>query len=160
MNAHLTDPVAPDVALTDPVVQLHEVARRFGEAPALDGITLNINWGEIVGLIGRSGAGKSTLIRCLNDLDKPDSGKVPIAGQDITPLTERELQPVRRRIGMIFQHFNLLSVKTVAENVALPLKIVEVPMIKRRARVMELLDMVGLAVKANAYPAQLSGGQK
>ncbi len=142
------------------VVELHEVSRRFSDRPALDGISLSLKRGEIVGLIGRSGAGKSTLIRCLNGLDKPQSGRVVIDGTDITAFDERALQPVRRRIGMIFQHFNLLSAKTVAENVALPLKIAGQPPERRRKRVMELLDLVGLADKADAWPAQLSGGQK
>ncbi|WP_128255465.1 methionine ABC transporter ATP-binding protein [Falsirhodobacter deserti] len=143
-----------------PVVVLDHVTRRFSAAPALDDITLSIDRGEIVGLIGRSGAGKSTLIRCLNGLDKPQAGRVLIDGQDITPLGENALQPVRRRIGMIFQHFNLLSAKTVADNVALPMKIAGRPAAKRRKRVLELLDMVGLADKADVWPSQLSGGQK
>ncbi|MFT4151455.1 MAG: ATP-binding cassette domain-containing protein [Paracoccaceae bacterium] len=143
-----------------PVVQLDGVVRRFSDRPALDGITLSIDRGEIVGLIGRSGAGKSTLIRCLNGLDQPQAGRVVIAGTDITAMDETALQPVRRRIGMIFQHFNLLSAKTVADNVALPLKIAGQPPAARRKRVMDLLDLVGLADKADVYPAQLSGGQK
>lgn len=148
-----TDPTAPRVAL-------HSVSRRFGQTPALSDVTLTLGAGEIVGLIGRSGAGKSTLIRILNGLDKPQSGRVQIAGQDITGLDEAALQPIRRRIGMIFQHFNLLSAKTVAENVGLPLKIAGMPAAARRQRVGELLELVGLADKAGAYPAQLSGGQK
>ena len=143
-----------------PVVELDGVTRRFSERPALDGISLSIAKGEIVGLIGRSGAGKSTLIRCLNGLDRPQAGRVVIDGTDLTPLSEQQLNPVRRRIGMIFQHFNLLSAKTVAENVALPLKIAGVEKTAARKRVMELLDLVGLADKADAYPARLSGGQK
>ena len=146
--------------ITGPVVRLEAVERRFSDRPALDGISLTLERGEIVGLIGRSGAGKSTLIRCLNGLDRPQAGRVVIDGTDITHLSEQELQPIRRRIGMIFQHFNLLSAKTVAENVALPLKIAGQPAPQRRARVMELLDMVGLADKADSYPARLSGGQK
>lgn len=142
------------------VVSLSGVSRRFGDMTALDDINLSLHRGEILGLIGRSGAGKSTLIRCLNGLEKPDAGRVEIDGQDITPLSEQALQPVRRRIGMIFQHFNLLSSKTIAENVALPLKIAGQPEPRRRARVMELLDLVGLADKAGSYPSQLSGGQK
>lgn len=149
----MTDP-------TPPVVALHEVTRRFSDRPALDGISLTLHKGEIVGLIGRSGAGKSTLIRCLNGLDQPQAGRVVIDGTDITTLSEQALMPIRRRIGMIFQHFNLLSAKTVAENVALPLKIAGVDRPARMKRVMELLDLVGLADKAQMYPAQLSGGQK
>ncbi|MDB5665605.1 methionine ABC transporter ATP-binding protein [Cypionkella sp.] len=150
----LSENVAPES------VGLQGVSRSFGAAVALHDINLSIKRGEIVGLIGRSGAGKSTLIRILNGLDKPQAGRVVIGGQDITDLDERALQPIRRRIGMIFQHFNLLSAKTVAENVALPLKIAGQRPEVRRKRVMELLDLVGLADKAQAYPAQLSGGQK
>lgn len=146
--------------LQDPVVSLKGVSRRFADHPALQDITATIAQGEIIGLIGRSGAGKSTLIRVLNGLDRPQSGRVVIAGQDITDLDEAALQPIRRRIGMIFQHFNLLAQRTVAENVALPLKIAGQPPAARRRRVLELLDLVGLADKADQYPAQLSGGQK
>ena len=143
-----------------PVVQLEHVVRRFSDRPALDDISLTLARGEIVGLIGRSGAGKSTLIRCLNGLDRPQGGRVVIDGTDLSGLSEQALNPVRRRIGMIFQHFNLLSAKTVAENVALPLKIAGMTRPARMRRVMELLDLVGLADKAGSYPAQLSGGQK
>ena len=142
------------------VVKLVDVRRRFGETAALDGISLTVRRGEILGIIGRSGAGKSTLIRCLNGLERADSGEIRIEGRDITALPEHELQPLRRRIGMIFQHFNLLSAKTVEENIALPLKIEGVARDERLARARELLDLVGLADKAKAYPASLSGGQK
>ena len=136
------------------------MTKRFGDTAALAGVSLTIPRGEVLGLIGRSGAGKSTLIRCLNGLERPDGGVVEVDGQDITGLSERALQPLRRRVGMIFQHFNLLSAKTVAENVALPLKIEGRPRESRRARVDELLDLVGLSDKTGAYPAELSGGQK
>jgi len=154
----MTAPQAVESAL--PVVRLEGVSKRFGATAALDGVTLSVRRGEVLGLIGRSGAGKSTLIRCLNGLERPDSGGVEVDGREIAALSERALQPLRRRIGMIFQHFNLLSAKTVADNVALPLKIEGCPRGARRARVSELLDLVGLADKANAYPAHLSGGQK
>jgi D-methionine transport system ATP-binding protein len=144
----------------DEIVRLVDVHRRFGTTPALDGISLTVRKGEIVGLIGRSGAGKSTLIRCLNGLERPDRGEVFIEGRQITGLPERDLQPLRRRIGMIFQHFNLLANKTVVDNVALPLKIEGKASAERRKRALELLDIVGLADKANAYPSALSGGQK
>ncbi len=143
-----------------PLVELVDVRRRFGDTPALDGISLRVEKGEILGIIGRSGAGKSTLIRCLNGLERPDSGAVIIEGQDIATLAESALHPLRRRIGMIFQHFNLLSAKAVIENVALPLKIEGKGRAERLKRAGELLDLVGLADKRDAYPAQLSGGQK
>ncbi|TCU33550.1 methionine ABC transporter ATP-binding protein [Rhizobium azibense] len=142
------------------VVRLTDVYRRFGTTPALDGISLSIAKGEIFGIIGRSGAGKSTLIRCLNGLERADRGEIHIEGRNITGLGERDLQPLRRRIGMIFQHFNLLSAKTVEENIALPLKIEGVAKTERLNRARELLDLVGLSDKAKAYPASLSGGQK
>ncbi|MGO4439787.1 methionine ABC transporter ATP-binding protein [Rhizobium sp. RAF56] len=147
-------------AAAEDVVRLVNVKRSFGDTAALDGISLSVRKGEIFGIIGRSGAGKSTLIRCLNGLERPDSGEIRIEGRDIVGLAENELQPVRRRIGMVFQHFNLLSAKTVEENVALPLKIEGIAKSERLARARELLDLVGLADKAKAYPASLSGGQK
>jgi D-methionine transport system ATP-binding protein len=142
------------------IVRLDDVRRHFGATAALDGVSLSIRRGEILGLIGRSGAGKSTLIRCLNGLERSDGGGIFIEGRDISGLPERELQPLRRRIGMIFQHFNLLANKTVIDNVALPLKIEGVGRTERRRRAMELLDLVGLADKAGSYPSALSGGQK
>jgi len=143
-----------------PIVRLRGVSKRFGTVSALDDISLSVANGEVLGIIGRSGAGKSTLIRCLNGLERPDSGSVEIEGTDITVLPERALTPVRRRIGMIFQHFNLLSSRTVAQNVALPLKVAGWGRAQRTARAAELLELVGLSDKACAYPAQLSGGQK
>lgn len=142
------------------VVRLTDIRRSFGATAALNGVSLSVRKGEILGIIGRSGAGKSTLIRCLNGLERPDSGQVLIEGRDTTRLSERELQPLRRRIGMIFQHFNLLSSKTVADNVALPLKIAGQSRRERLQRAAELLDLVGLAEKAGSYPSALSGGQK
>ncbi|MGO7163185.1 methionine ABC transporter ATP-binding protein, partial [Rhizobium johnstonii] len=147
-------------AASEEVVRLTDVKRRFGTTAALDGISLTVKRGEILGIIGRSGAGKSTLIRCLNGLERADSGEILIEGRDITGLSEQELQPLRRRIGMIFQHFNLLSAQTVEENVALPLKIEGLAKSERLKRAHELLELVGLADKAKAYPASLSGGQK
>ena len=144
----------------DEVVKLSNIKRMFGTTPAVDDISLSVQRGEILGIIGRSGAGKSTLIRCLNGLERPDSGSVIIEGQEITGLTESQLQPVRRRIGMIFQHFNLMSAKTVAQNIALPLKIAGIAKPERQKIVAELLELVGLSERAQHYPAQLSGGQK
>ena len=131
-----------------------------GEVVALDNICLDIERGDIYGIIGMSGAGKSTLIRCLNCLDKPTEGQVFIDGRNVLAMPKAELRATRRRMGMIFQQFNLLMQKTVARNVRYPLEIAGVPNKKANERVMELLRIVGLEEKANAYPAQLSGGQK
>jgi len=155
----LTGPEAALVS-SEPVVRLSHVSKHFGTVAALSDVSLEIARGRVLGVIGRSGAGKSTLIRLLNGLERPDSGSVQFEGQDLTGLSERALQPVRQRIGMIFQHFNLLSAKTVAANIALPLRIVGRPRAERARRVAELLDLVGLSDKAGTYPAQLSGGQK
>jgi D-methionine transport system ATP-binding protein len=141
------------------VLRLVDVSKRFGATPAIDGVSFEVKRGEILGVIGRSGAGKSTLIRCLNGLEKPDSGRIEVLGEDIAPLGERALRRVRLRVGMIFQHFNLLSSKTVADNIALPLKIAGRSQSERGERVRALLWLVGLEDKAMAYPAQLSRGQ-
>jgi D-methionine transport system ATP-binding protein len=147
-------------ANNDTMLLLDGVAKRFGGVRAIENISFEVKRGEILGVIGRSGAGKSTLIRCLNGLEKPDAGRVEILGEDIAPLAEKPLRRVRGRIGMIFQHFNLLSAKTAADNIALPLKIAGWPRAERQRRVAALLELVGLQDKASAYPAQLSGGQK
>ena len=128
--------------------------------PALSDVSLSVPSGHVHGVIGRSGAGKSTLIRCVNLLEQPDSGTVSVAGQVLTGLDAPQLRTARRQIGMIFQHFNLLSTQTVAANVAFPLRLAGMPTADSRRRVAALLDRVGLADKVNAYPAQLSGGQK
>jgi D-methionine transport system ATP-binding protein len=151
---------APPEAALEEVVRLVNVHRHFGATAALDGISLTVHKGEILGIIGRSGAGKSTLIRCLNGLERPDSGEIEIEGRSIVDLDEKQLQPLRRRVGMIFQHFNLLASKSVEENVALPLKIAGVAKADRLKRAHELLELVGLSGKAKAYPSSLSGGQK
>ncbi|UPS62083.1 methionine ABC transporter ATP-binding protein MetN [Providencia rettgeri] len=127
---------------------------------ALTDISLHVPAGQIYGVIGASGAGKSTLIRCVNMLERPTSGQVIVDGQDLTSMTEKTLTRARRGIGMIFQHFNLLSSRTVFDNVALPLELDNTPKEKIRERVDELLDLVGLTEKKDAYPANLSGGQK
>lgn len=129
-------------------------------APALSDINLTVRKGEIFGVIGRSGAGKSSLIRTLNRLEEPTGGRVLIDGKDIATLKGDALIALRRRIGMIFQHFNLLSAKTVEENVALPLRVAGVEAAETRQRVAELLELVGLLDKRGAHPARLSGGQK
>jgi D-methionine transport system ATP-binding protein len=128
---------------------------------ALDGVDLSVAAGEVYGVVGRSGAGKSTLIRCVNLLERPTSGTVSVAGRELTALSGRQLRAERRRIGMVFQHFNLLSSRTARENVELPLEIGgRLTRRERQARAGELLDVVGLSDRAGAYPAQLSGGQK
>ncbi|QGY29724.1 methionine ABC transporter ATP-binding protein [Pantoea cypripedii] len=142
------------------VVSVRDISRRFGATHALRKVSLTVNQGEILGIIGRSGAGKSTLIRCLNGLEQPDEGVIEIEGRAISGLSEKALQAVRSRVGMVFQHFNLLAAKTVAQNVALPLKIAGVAKAQRQLRVNQLLNLVGLADKADHYPAALSGGQK
>ena len=131
-----------------------------GPVKAIKDISLHINKGEIYGIIGLSGAGKSTLVRCINLLERPTSGKVTVDGQDITAMSESQLRQARKSIGMIFQHFNLLSSATVYDNVAFPLKLVNAPKEKIDKKVRELLELVGLANKADQYPSQLSGGQK
>ncbi|MFE9308543.1 methionine ABC transporter ATP-binding protein [Streptomyces sp. NPDC088353] len=139
---------------------------RGREITALDGVDLHVREGEVYGVIGQSGAGKSSLIRCVNLLERPTSGTVTVAGQDLTALAGRghragkDLRRARSRIGMVFQHFNLLSSRTVQDNVELPLEILGTSGKERSRRALELLDLVGLADKARAYPAQLSGGQK
>jgi D-methionine transport system ATP-binding protein len=127
---------------------------------ALDGIDLSVRRGSVVGVIGRSGAGKSTLIRLVNGLERPTSGRVIVDGAEISALSERALRRERRGIGMIFQHFNLLSARTAAGNVALPLELAGYDKAAIRSRVDELLDLVGLADRRDRYPAELSGGQK
>ena len=145
-------------------VAFRDVAKTYrssaGTVQALDAISLEIAPGSIFGIIGRSGAGKSSLLRTINRLEQPTSGQVLVDGVDISTLSEAGLVQLRRRIGMIFQHFNLLSAKTVAENVALPLKVAGVPAAQIAARVQELLLLVGLQDKADTYPSRLSGGQK
>ncbi|MDA2803129.1 methionine ABC transporter ATP-binding protein [Nocardiopsis suaedae] len=127
---------------------------------ALDGVDLSVEQGEVYGVVGQSGAGKSTLLRCVNLLERPTSGRVAVDGRDLTALGSADLRRARRRIGMVHQHFALLSSRTVAGNIAFPLENAGVPRRRRTARVAELLDLVGLGDKAKAHPAQLSGGQK
>jgi D-methionine transport system ATP-binding protein len=127
---------------------------------AVNDVSLSIKKGEIFGIVGYSGAGKSSLLRCMNLLEKPTSGKVLIDGIELTSLKPKELRKARQKIGMIFQHFHLVSSKTVAENVAFSLKAAGVSKTKINNRVEELLQLVGLLDKKNDYPSQLSGGQK
>ena len=147
-----------------PLIAFRDVSKTFSSGSstvkALDSITLQIEAGDIFAIIGYSGAGKSTLVRLINALEAATSGEVSIEGIDITRLGERDVRPIRARTGMIFQQFNLIRSRTVFGNVAFPLRIAKWPKYKRRQRVAELLNFVGLAEKAWAHPDQLSGGQK
>lgn len=131
-----------------------------GAIPALQDIHLQVKPGEIFGIIGKSGAGKSTLIRCVNLLERPSSGKIIVDGEDLMALAPADLRTARRKIGMIFQHFNLLSSRTVFENVAFPLELCHFTRKEIETAVLPLLELTGLADKRNYYPGQLSGGQK
>ena len=150
--------------MTQTYLEVHNLCKTFtaknGSVEALKGVSLSIGKGEIFGVIGLSGAGKSTLVRCMNLLERPDSGDVLLNGESLLKLSKEQLRLRRQKIGMIFQHFNLLEQQTVLENVCFPLEIRGIPRKERREKALELLDKVGLADKANAYPAQLSGGQK
>lgn len=146
------------------MISVSRVVKSYGsgsaQVRALDDVTLTVERGEIFGVVGQSGAGKSTLIRTINSLEQPDSGSVHVAGRDMTSLAGAELRQARHDIGMIFQHFNLLSSRTVRANVELSLEITGAGRSERRRRALEILELVGLQGKAAAYPAQLSGGQK
>ena len=131
-----------------------------GPVEALRGIDLTIQPGEVFGIIGKSGAGKSSLVRVINLLNRPTTGQVIVGGQDLTQLNDAQLREARREIGMVFQHFNLLSSRTVFDNAALPLELAGMDKAAIRARVNPLLELVGLAHLADRYPAQISGGQK
>lgn len=151
---------------SDALVRLEGIAKTYparrgaAAVTALDGIDLAVRRGSVLGVIGRSGAGKSTLIRLVNGLERPTSGRVIVDGAEISSLSEAALRRERRGIGMIFQHFNLLSSRTAAGNIAFPLEIAGYDSAAIRARVDELLALVGLADRGDRYPAELSGGQK
>ena len=147
------------------MIDIENVSKHYvvdGQAiPAIADVNLRIGPGEIFGIIGASGAGKSTLIRTINLLERPDSGRIRVDGSDITALSQNELQAYRRKAGMIFQHFNLINAKTVADNIRFPLKLTgEYNDAEMEARVSELLELVELVEHRDKYPAQLSGGQK
>jgi len=146
------------------MIKLSHITKHFTQGSqsiaALSDVSLHVAAGQIYGVIGASGAGKSTLIRCVNLLERPTSGSVLVDGQDLTTLPESQLIIARRQMGMIFQHFNLLSSRTVSGNIALPLELDSLPKSDIKKRVAELLTLVGLEDKADAYPANLSGGQK
>lgn len=146
------------------MIELIDLNKTFktpqGEVHAVRDINLTIDDGDIFGIIGFSGAGKSTLVRCINLLERPTSGKVVVNGTDLTTLSRKELRAARKKIGMIFQQFNLLAQRTVAANVRYPLDIAGVKKSDANKRVKELLELVDLSDKADVYPSQLSGGQK
>ena len=146
------------------MLELKHITKTFqtvaGAVTAVDDVSLSIRPGEIFGIIGFSGAGKSTLVRCINLLERPTSGEVIVDGTDLTKLSDAELRVVRRRIGMIFQHFNLMPSRTVFGNIALALRHSGLDKEAKARKIKELLALVGLSDKINAYPAQLSGGQK
>lgn len=146
------------------IIQIQHLYKTFGTGEnavhALEDISLDIQKGEIFGIIGLSGAGKSTLVRCMNLLERPTSGTVIVDGKDMTALSEKELRLARRNVTMIFQSFNLLMQRTVLKNVCFPMELSGTTAAQARKRALELLDLVGLREKADAYPSQLSGGQK
>ena len=139
------------------MIELKHINKIYNGFNALNDISLTIKDGEICGIIGQSGAGKSTLVRCINMLEPPTSGDVIVNGKNMVILSKRELREERKKIGMIFQHFNLLSSRTVYENVAFPLELSNVPQGEQKERINDILELVGLADYRNKYPAQLSG---
>lgn len=166
----MTPPTVVDNAVpqgrvqSTPMVTFEGVTKRYGDDAnpfvALDGVDMTVGRGAITGIIGRSGAGKSTLIRLVNGLEKASDGRVVVDGTEVGQLSETGLRGLRREVGMIFQHFNLLSSRTAFENIALPLEIAGFDPATIRAKVVPLLDLVGLGDKAASYPSELSGGQK
>lgn len=147
------------------MIQIKNLTKTYGSAPdaphALDDVSIDVADGDIIGIIGMSGAGKSTLVRCINLLERPDSGQILVDGQDVTGLTGAALRSYRRRVAMIFQNFGLLAQKTVLANVCFPYKAATGRVTaENRRRALELLDMVGLRDRADSYPSQLSGGQQ
>ena len=148
----------------EPIIEIQNLSKRFGEGnaqvDALQKVSLQVQKGDIFGIIGLSGAGKSTLVRCMNLLERPTEGKVLFHGQDLMGLSQKELRMQRRKITMIFQSFNLLEQRTCLQNICFPMELAGVAKKAARARAEELLQIVGLPDKANAYPVQLSGGQK
>lgn len=148
----------------EPMIQVENLCKRFetkgGTVEAAKNISFSIEKGEIFGIIGLSGAGKSTLVRCLNLLERPTSGTVKVNGKNLTELSEKELRKERQKIGMIFQHFNLLMQRTALDNVCFPMEIAGIGKAEARKKALEYLRIVGLEEKALSYPSQLSGGQK
>lgn len=149
---------------TTSLIQIKNLEKQYisqnNKVTALSGINLDINKGDIYGIIGMSGAGKSTLVRCINFLERPTKGTVVIGDKDLSKLNKTQLRHVRQKIGMIFQQFNLLMQRNVEDNICFPLEISGISKQDGRKRAVELLELVGLSNKAMAYPSQLSGGQK
>ena len=146
------------------MIQLEHISKRYvgpsGTVDALKDVSVHVEKGDIYGIIGSSGAGKSTLLRMVNQLEKPDTGTVTVAGRELSRLSKAELRKMRRKIGMVFQQFNLLESKTVFQNVAIPLILEGIPKEKITERVKEVLHIVELHDKRDTYVTQLSGGQK
>ncbi|MDY5589031.1 MAG: ATP-binding cassette domain-containing protein [Arcanobacterium sp.] len=146
------------------MITLTHVSKDFGDGSkavhAVRDVSLHVEKGDSYGIIGYSGAGKSTLVRCINLLERPTSGTVEVNGQELTSLSPKALREARHKIGMIFQHFALMPSRTIEQNVAFPLKHSGLNKTQRKARVVELLELVGISEKAKAYPSELSGGQK
>lgn len=146
------------------IIKLKNLSKTFytkdGEVKALQNVTLSVRKGEIYGIIGLSGAGKSTLVRCINLLERPTAGELYVNGEDFLSLSASEVRERRKKIGMIFQHFNLLMQRNVLDNVAFPMEVAGIKKKEARKKAVEYLEVVGLSGKAKAYPAQLSGGQQ
>jgi D-methionine transport system ATP-binding protein len=142
------------------MIEVTALTKRYGSLTVLDGVDFEVQAGEIAAVVGPSGAGKSTLARCINLLEKPTSGSIRVDGKDLTRLSRRELRSARRAIGTVFQSASLLQRLTAAENVALPMRYLDISHTQRLERVRELLDRVGMLHRANHYPSQLSGGQQ
>lgn len=165
LSAHLAGRIFY-IEAVKPLIQLKHIQKTYPGNKGSEGVkavsdvNLHVRQGEIFGIIGRSGAGKSTLLRLVNGLETPTSGEIWVKGREISSLTESELRIARQKIGMIFQHFNLLWSRTVRENVSFPLEVAGKPKKEIREKVDALLERVGLKERAEAYPSQLSGGQK
>ncbi len=148
----------------EPIIEIKNLSKTFGtgenQVAALHNVSLAVKPGEIFGIIGLSGAGKSTLVRCINLLERPDEGQMLFHGKNLMVMDDKQLRQQRRTISMIFQSFNLLDQRTALDNICFPLELVGTPKKEAKKRALELLETVGLPVKANAYPVQLSGGQK
>ncbi|ALV24644.1 DL-methionine ABC transporter MetINQ, ATP-binding protein [Campylobacter iguaniorum] len=142
------------------MIQISNLKKYYGKSLIINDVSATINDGEIFAIVGHSGAGKSTLLRCINGLESYQSGSLKVDGKEVCELKENELREFRKDIGMIFQHFALMSRKSVFENIATPLRFWKYDKDYIEKRVNELLELVGLKEKANAYPSELSGGQK